>query len=117
MRHNKKGFTLDRNASSRTALLRSLAAGVILYEKIQTTDARAKAVRPMVERMVTRAKKPTLANRRHLLSVVPQEMVVRKLLEVFGPRYKARPGGYMRITKLSPRAGDAASMTQLEFVV
>ncbi len=116
MRHRKKKTTLDRNASSRKALLRALAASVILYEKVQTTEARAKAVRGMVERLVTRAKDKTLATRRRLMRVVPQDMVVRKLMEVLGPRYKTRPGGYTRITKLSLRSGDAARLAQIEFV-
>ena len=117
MRHRKKGVTLDRNAPARKALLRSLAASVILYERMQTTHARAKAIRPIVERLVTRAKQPTLATRRYLLARIPQEMVVRKLLEVLGPRYKTRPGGYTRITKLSPRKGDAAHTAIIEFIV
>ncbi len=116
MRHRKKKITLDRNAASRNALLRSLAASVILYERVNTTEARAKAVRSLVERLVTRAKQPTLATRRYLLQRLPQEMVVRKLIEVLGPRFKTRPGGYTRITKLGARAGDAAKLAQIEFI-
>ena len=116
MRHRKKGKTLDRNSASRKALVRGLAVSLVLYEKMKTTQGRVKVIRPFVERLVTRAKENTLANRRHLLSLVPHEMVVRKLLEVLGPRYKSRKGGYTRIVKLMPRKGDQAQMAQIEFV-
>ncbi len=116
MRHRKKGKTLDRNASSRKAFMRALAISLVLYEKIKTTEGRAKAIRPFVERLISRAKENTLASRRYLLSALPHEMVVRKLLEVLGSRYKTRTGGYTRITKLMPRKGDGAEMAQIEFV-
>ncbi len=116
MRHRKKGKTLDRDASSRKALMRALTTSLVLYEKIKTTEGRAKAIRPFAERLVTRAKQNTLESRRHLLSVLPHEMAVRKLLEVLGARYKTRNGGYTRIIKLMPRKGDRAQMAQIEFV-
>ncbi len=116
MRHRKQGKVLDRKVGPRRALLKNLAASVVLYEKVKTTEAKAKAVRPYVERLVTVAKRPTLANRRRLLRKLPSEGSVKKLLEVLGPRYALRPGGYTRITKLTSRLGDRAAMALIEFV-
>lgn len=116
MRHRKKGKILGRERAPRLALMRSLAQGLILYEKIQTTEAKAKALRPMVERLITKSKNSTLHNRRQLLSALPSENAVRKLLEIIGPRYKERPGGYTRIFHLMPRKNDAAKMAQIELV-
>ncbi len=116
MRHRHNTVTLDRKAGPRKALLRNLAAQVIVYERIKTTEAKAKAVRPIVERIVTKAKVNSIANRRHLLKYLPTDNAVRKALEVLGPRYEKRPGGYMRIIKLPQRQGDAARMAYLEFV-
>lgn len=116
MRHQRKGKILDRKTGPRRALLRGLATNLILYEKIQTTRAKAKAVRPQAERLVTLAKEPTLAHRRLLLSRVYTEGAVKKLLEVLGPRYKERKGGYTRIINLKQRQGDGAPIVQIEFV-
>ncbi len=116
MRHRKSGKILDRKVGPRKALIKNLAQSVILYEKVKTTQAKAKAVRPYVERLVTIAKEPTLANRRLLLRRLPTENAVRKLIEVLGPRYKGRAGGYTRITKLGFRAGDRAAVSLVEFV-
>lgn len=121
MRHRNKGRILSRNASSRKHLLANLAQSVVLYEKVRTTEAKAKEVRPVVERMITAAKsvkngKPSLAVRRNLLSKLPTEMAVKKVLEVLGPRYEKRAGGYTRITRIGPRQGDAAKMVVLELV-
>jgi large subunit ribosomal protein L17 len=116
MRHRKKGKIFGREQGPRKALFRALEASLILYEKIKTTEAKAKALRPLVERLVTRAKVPTLANRRYLLKALPLEMPVRKLIGVLGPRYKERNGGYTRITKLGSRLGDRAKCAIIEFV-
>lgn len=116
MRHRSKKITLDRKAAPRRALLKNLATQLILYEKIATTEAKAKALRPYVERLITKGKKNTLASRRELLRVLPLENAVKKVLEELSPRYKSRPGGYTRITKMNPRAGDAARMARIEFV-
>ena len=116
MRHRKKGVILDRKIGPRRALLKNLAASLVVYEKIKTTEAKAKAIRPYVERLVTRAKNPTLANRRLLLKVLPTEGPVKKLIEVLGPRYQDCQGGYLRITKLGTRAGDRAKVAIIEFV-
>lgn len=98
------------------ALLRNLATSVVLHEKVRTTEAKAKAIKPVVERAVTSSRVNTLHTRRKLLSYFLDEQAVKKLLEDLGPRYKTRPGGYMRITKLGKRSGDAAPMVQIEFV-
>ena len=116
MRHRSKKVTLDRKKAPRKALLGNLAAQVILYEKIQTTEAKAKAVKPLVEKMVTRAKKDNLANRRLLLAKLPIKSSVKKVFEVIAPRYQEKAGGYLRIIKLGVRQGDGAKMAQLEFV-
>jgi len=116
MRHRNKGRILSRTTAPRKHLLANLAQSVILYEKVRTTEAKAKEVRGVVERMITSGKKPTLATRRLLLKKLPTESAVKKVLEVLGPRYAARNGGYTRITKLEPRLGDNAPMVQLELV-
>ncbi|MFZ5391437.1 MAG: 50S ribosomal protein L17 [Patescibacteria group bacterium] len=116
MRHRKTTKVLDRKADARKSLVKNLSASLILYEKVKTTQAKAKVIRPYVERLVTLAKQPTLANRRLLLKRLPTEGSVKKLLEVLGPRYISRPGGYLRITKLGNRQGDAAAIVQIEFV-
>ena len=116
MRHRNKGRILSRAASPRKHLLANLAQSIILYEKVRTTEAKAKEVRSTVERMITSAKKPTLATRRLLLKKLPNEIAVKKLLDVLGPRYAKRAGGYTRITKIGQRQGDAAKMVVLELV-
>jgi large subunit ribosomal protein L17 len=116
MRHRKSGTILDRKKAPREALLRNLATSVILYEKVTTTEAKAKAVRPLVERSITTGKDNSLAARRKLLKTFYTENTVNKILEVIGPRYKTRKGGYTRIVKLGPRKGDGAAMVQIELV-
>lgn len=116
MRHRKSGKVLDRKAGPRASLLRNLAASVVLFEKVQTTEAKAKAVRAMVERAITTGKTPTLAARRNLMKIFYTEQPVKKLLEVLGPRYATRPGGYTRLVKIGPRQGDSAAMVLLELV-
>lgn len=116
MRHRKKTIKLGRTKAPREALLSNLAASVILYEKVRTTEAKAKAVRPLVERLITKGKARSLHARHELEKVLSQKAAVRKVLEVLGPRYKDRPGGYTRITKLGQRQGDAAPLAQIEFV-
>jgi large subunit ribosomal protein L17 len=116
MRHRKKGKTLGRKAAPRKALLRNLAASVVLYEKVKTTEAKAKAVRPLVEKAITAGKTPTLSSRRKLLSFFYTDHPVKKIMDVLGPRYATRPGGYTRITKLGHRKNDGAEMVQIELV-
>lgn len=116
MRHQNKKVTLDRKAPARKALLTNLAESLILYEKITTTKAKAKAVRSLVERLVTKSKEATLKSRRELLSVMYTKNAVNKLLEQLGPRYKDKKGGYTRLILLSERKGDGAQQAVVEFV-
>jgi len=116
MAHRAKQKKLSRGPNERSALLKNLANSLILHEKIVTTLARAKAARPFVEKLVTRAREDTLENRRYLLAKLGVDPAVRKLFELIGPTFKERPGGYTRIIKLPPRVGDAASLAVLEFV-
>ncbi len=116
MRHRKKKIILDRKKGPRTALLKNLACQVILYEKISTTAAKAKAIKPIVEKLITRSKANTLANRRLVMSRLPVKKAARKLCEVLGPRYQARAGGYLRIIKIGTRAGDGAKIVQIGLV-
>lgn len=116
MRHRSKKVTLDRKASARKALMKNLAFQLIMHERITTTEAKAKALRPLAERMITKGKQNTLATRRALLKVLPTENAVKKVLEELSTRYATRPGGYTRITKKAPRAGDGASMAIIEFI-
>jgi large subunit ribosomal protein L17 len=116
MRHRNKGIILGRKKAPREALLRNLAASVILYEKVKTTEAKAKAIRPLVEKAITSGKKPTLAARRNLMKFFYTEHPVKKILEVLGPRYASRPGGYTRIVKIGHRKNDGADMVQIELV-
>jgi large subunit ribosomal protein L17 len=116
MRHRKTKNSLSRKADPRRALLKNLAESVILYEKITTTEAKAKVIRPIVERLITRAKSNDLASRRYLIQRLPTNNSVKKLLEVVGPKYKDRPGGYTRITKLPQRAGDGAKRATIELI-
>ncbi|TAL50148.1 50S ribosomal protein L17 [Patescibacteria group bacterium] len=116
MRHRKKGTILGREKAPREALLRNLAASVILYEKVTTTEAKAKAVKPLVEKAITSGKNQTLAGRRKLMGFFYTEHPVKKIFEVLGPRYQNRAGGYTRIIKLAPRKNDGAEMVQIELV-
>lgn len=116
MRHRNTGKVLSREQAPRKALLRGLATSVVLYEKIRTTHAKAHAVQPLVERMITLAKAKTPASTRRMGETLYTEGAVKKAMEVLGPRYVARVGGYTRITKIGRRQGDAANMVVLEFV-
>jgi len=116
MRHRKITPKLSRPVGHRRALLKNLANSLILYERIQTTEAKAKALKPYIEKMITRAKVDNLQNRRELLRVLPTKNAVKKIFEVLGPKYKDRAGGYVRIVKLEPRKGDGAKMAMIEFV-
>lgn len=116
MRHRKNVKTLDRKTGPRKALLRSLATNLVLYEKIKTTEGKAKTLKPIIEKLITKAKKNDLNARRELIKYLYTENAVRKVLEVLIPKYKDRKGGYTRIIKLAPRLGDGAKMVQIEFV-
>lgn len=116
MRHRVKGKILDRQKAPREMMLKNLASSVLIYEKVKTTEAKAKVVRSLVEKAITAAKKGDLTSRRKLISVLPQKMAVKKAMEVLGDRYKGRDGGYTRIVKLGARAGDGAKIVQIELV-
>ncbi len=116
MRHNKKGVVLGREKGPREAMLRNLAQSVILYETVNTTLAKAKAVKPLVEKLITTGRTKTLVSRRKLAKVLTVESAVNKVLEELGPRYATRPGGYARIIKLGQRAGDGAQIAQLQLI-
>lgn len=115
MRHQKK-HKLGRPSSQRKALLRSLVTSFLEKERITTTLAKAKAARPVAEKMITLGKEDTLHRRRRALSYIYKKDIVRKLFEDIGPRFVERPGGYTRIIKLAQRAGDGADMAVLELV-
>ena len=116
MRHQKNKVTLDRKKSSRRALLASLVESLILYEKIETTRAKAKALRPVIEKLVTKAKLQTLSSRRDIKKFLYTESAVKKMMEVIGPRFKDRHGGYTRIINLGYRENDNADKAMIEFV-
>ena len=116
MRHGIHKAQLNRTASHRRALFSSLACALIKERQIRTTTAKAKAVRPFIERMIGFAKKGDLASRRHVARFLRQKSVVKELFEHIGPFYAKREGGYTRIMKLGLRRGDAASLAILEFV-
>lgn len=116
MRHHNQNKKFGRERDQRRALLRSLARSLIKHGKIKTTEAKAKALRPLVEKMVTRARTGGLSNRRLLISRLGAEAEVKKLLDEIGPRYTDRLGGYTRITKLPPRTSDGSPEAVIEFV-
>ncbi len=117
MAFTKKATTPGRTIGQRRALLRSQARSLILEERISTTEAKAKALRPFVERLVTYAKKNTLASRRLTKSTLGDDEAVKKLFEVVGPRYADRAGGYTRIVKRTARgANDARKLAYIALV-
>lgn len=116
MRHRDKTKIFSRSASAREAMFRDVVTSVVVYEKVETTLAKAKAIRPIVERLITKAKRGDLSARRQLIAFFTTTQPVAKLMDVLGPRFKDRQGGYTRITKLGTRQGDAAEMAQIELV-
>ena len=116
MRHQLSGRQLSRNSSHRHALLRNLSVSLLRHETIRTTIPKAKELRRVVEPLITLAKVPTVANRRVAFDRLRDRDVVTKLFDELGPRYQARPGGYLRILKFGFRQGDAAPMALVELV-
>lgn len=116
MRHRKKGRALSRTASHRKATLRNMATSLILHERIQTTTAKAKELRPFVERLITLGRRGDLHARRLAGRSIADRQVLGKLFDDVGPRFSERPGGYTRILKLGTRRGDAAEMALIELV-
>ena len=116
MRHRVGGRKLQRTSSHRAALFRNMAAALIKHEQITTTTAKAKELRPYVEKLVTLAKRGGLSNRRLAQSKLMDEVQLAKLFDVLAPRYADRNGGYTRIIKAGIRASDAAPIAVIEFV-
>jgi len=116
MRHRNTTKKLDRKKGPREMMLRNLAASLVMYEKVKTTEAKAKVVRSVIERAITVSKQNNLTARRRLLALLPQKKAVKKLMEVLGEKYKDRKGGYTRIVKLGARQGDGAHIVQIELV-
>jgi large subunit ribosomal protein L17 len=116
MRHRKAGSKLKRNVSARRALLRGLVTNIIEEERITTTVEKAKAARPLVERMITLAKQDNLHARRQAAAFLLTPASVEKLFEKLGPRFNQRNGGYTRVVKLGWRKGDGAETAKLELV-
>jgi large subunit ribosomal protein L17 len=116
MRHQKKGKTLSRDSAQRKALMKSLSAGLVLHEKIKTTQTKAKLLKSHFEKLITKAKKDDLDSIRYLKKYLPTDKEVKKMVKEIGPRYRNRNGGYTRIIKIGPRVGDGAPIVQIELV-
>jgi large subunit ribosomal protein L17 len=116
MRHRKTGRKLGRNSSHRTALFKNMTAALVQEELIRTTLPKAKELRRVIEPLITRAKVDSVANRRLVFARLRDKAAVAKLFGELGPRYAARPGGYLRILKCGFRPGDAAPMAYVELV-
>ncbi len=116
MRHRHKGRALSRTASHKKATLRNLATSLFLHERIETTTAKAKELRPFAEKLITLGKRGDLHARRLAGRLIADRGVLGKLFDDIGPRFTERPGGYTRILKLGNRRGDAAEMALIELV-
>lgn len=116
MKHRVHGRKLGRTTAHRTAMFRNQLTALFTHERITTTVAKAKELRPLAEKMVTLARTGTLANRRRVLTMVPDKTVVKNLFDHIAPRFIDRDGGYTRILRVGPRHGDGAEMAIIEFV-
>jgi large subunit ribosomal protein L17 len=116
MRHLKKGRKLNRSASHRKALFRNMATSLFRHERIETTDAKAKELRGYAEKLITLAKTDDVHSRRLAFQKIRDKEVLSKLFDDIAPRYKGRPGGYTRVTKIRVRRGDNATMSLIELV-
>jgi large subunit ribosomal protein L17 len=116
VRHQRKGKKLGRDSAHRKALYSNLAGSLIEHGRIKTTEAKAKAVKPIAEKMITLGRRGDLAARRQALAYLRSQEVVHHLFAEVAPRFADRPGGYSRIVKVGPRYGDAAEMVYLELV-
>ena len=112
----KKGARLGSNPGHQKLLLSTLAKQLFIHESIETTEAKAKMLRPYVEKLITFAKRGDLAARREVLRDIPDRDVVARLFHEIAPRFSERQGGYLRILKLEPRMGDGAAMARIELV-
>lgn len=116
MNKNKRGKKFGRKRDQRHALLRGLAQSLVLHERIRTTEPKAKELRSYIEKLVTKAKKDTVATRRFVARDFADKKAIQKLVSDIGPRYRDRSGGYTRIIKRAPRRIDAAKRAVIEFV-
>jgi large subunit ribosomal protein L17 len=116
MRHQRAGRKLGRDSAHRKALYANLAGALIEHGRIKTTEAKAKEVRPIVEKMITLGKRGDVHAHRQAVAFLRSKPIAHKLFAEVAPRFADRPGGYTRVVKLDPRQGDAASMAYLEFV-
>ena len=116
MRHRKKGRELSRTATHRKALLRNLVTSLFRHERVETTTAKAKELRPYAARLITLARRGDVHSRRLAGRKIQDREVLGKLFEDIAPRYEERPGGYTRILKVGHRKGDAAEMSLIELV-
>ncbi|MDD3662610.1 MAG: 50S ribosomal protein L17 [Candidatus Pacebacteria bacterium] len=117
MRHHNNVRKFGRKKNGRNALLKGLALSLIAHGRIETTEAKAKELRPMIEKLITKANEETLASKRLVISrLYNLTSEGNKLINEIAPKYKGRPGGYTRITKLPRRMGDASKMAVIEFV-
>ena len=116
MRHQRSGKKLGRTSAHRRSLYANLAGALIEHGRIKTTEAKAKAVKPLAEQMITLGRRGDIAARRQAIATLRSKDVVHQLFADVAPRFADRPGGYTRIVKLGPRKGDAAPMALIEFV-
>lgn len=116
MRHRKKKVTLGREKKPREAMFRNLAQSLVLHGSIRTTQAKAKALRGVIEPLITKARKETLAAHRAIRKVLYSDDAIKKLMKEIGPKYKTRSGGYTRVIKLPARKNDGALMARIELV-
>jgi large subunit ribosomal protein L17 len=112
----KKGSRLGSGPAHQRLLLSTMAAQLFVHEAINTTEAKARVLRPYAEKLITKAKRGDLSSRREVLKDIPDRDVVARLFHEIGPRFAERPGGYIRILKLGQRAGDGAPMARIELV-
>jgi len=116
MRHRKKGKKLGRNIKQRQALFKGLIQSLIVNEQIKTTEAKAKAIRGITDKLITKAKKGSLSARRQVLAFLPNKAAVNKLFDVIAPRVKTRTSGFTRFIRIGARKGDNTQMARIEFV-
>lgn len=115
MRHRKKGRQLSRTSSHKKAMLRNMATSLIQHERIRTTEAKAKELRPVIEKLISLGGTDDLHSRRRARRMIEDRAALQKLFGEIGPRFRSRPGGYTRILKLGARKGDGAELAIIEF--
>ena len=115
MKHRVKGKIFGRTKKQRSALMKGLVESLVQHEKITTTEAKAKNLRPIIEKLITKGRDKSLSNIRNLTSTT-NRLTAKKISEILGPRYQSREGGYTKITKLAPRKSDGSPIAIIEFV-